>query len=169
MFEVLNHHADEFGKSDFAAFVMRADAAESGLGKATENFGGEQTVLGEDVGGHDRVKLIVKEFLGEGGFIEANESGIFLGNDAFHAVRRDQVAIHQVEDDLLDTPGARNGRGKQIVAGKTADGVGQERSAACIGFNGVLNHRFTPFVERIITPRGEGHAIGGTRCPPVHR
>src|SRR4051794_24016946 len=122
----------EFAERFLANLIVHAPAVEGGVGQAAED-GGEE--LAAHVENGNRVLgrlLIIRERLDEQRLVVADQHRPILGDHALHAVDADQVAVHQVNDDLLDRPGAGHRASEQILARQPANGVPQRLAAALV-------------------------------------
>ena len=138
--EVVAVAADEVLEGLEASFGVDELARPGVGGEGAEEGGGHGAVELEEFGGGVGVELVVVESLGEEGFVVAEDERAVHGDGALHALAGDEVAVHEVEDDLLDGPGVGDGEGGEGVAGKAFKGAGGGGGALLVAVDDVGVH-----------------------------
>lgn len=142
--KVVDVAAEDGFEGDEAALVVDALAGEGFGGETAEELSGVEAILLEKVGDEAEVHALVEAALGEGGFVVGDEEGAILGHDPFHAVRRDEIAVHGVDDDLADAPGVGDGEGVEIGIGEALDRASEGGGSGGVGVDELGGHGEVP-------------------------
>lgn len=118
--DVLGVHVEHLPERDRAAMVVDPGSCEGGLRQAAEDVGCVQPVQAEQVADHRYVQIVIEELLGVGRLVVGDEQWAILACDSQHAVRRREVGVPEMHDDLLDGPRA----GAWIVLWGRSDEIG---------------------------------------------
>lgn len=115
--------------------------------------------------------MFVEEVCGEFRLVVADESGVFLGDDAFSAIGPDEVAVHEVDDDLVNGPGFGDGACGEVVGGETGEGVaeGRRRHFVAIEDIGIHDHSRCTRAARIAVSPAANVTMNRPRQTRPHR